>query len=298
MSPDRGPRDRPSRNFLLLSILLLTQLPFGAGCASRGGVRHHPIPPLTERQIMGFDVPDGMMKDPGSGQWAMTEVMEAYLKMKEAARRDGFQLVLVSARRSFIEQRTIWNRKWRQMRGNGETNPGKIASSILRFTHVPGYSRHHWGTDLDLSEEVARHDMLDPIGSQTNRSAQFYRWLKEHAPSFGFCQTYRGSGIVKDEPWHWSYLRLANFYEEQMERLLRFDRIRGHGILGEEFLRDNLRYVVRQQRKSVDVECRSIYEETDGRTHPEKPRPQLTPVGQKRIINSPFFLTFPTPSEP
>lgn len=205
---------------------------------------------------MGFDPPFGMFKDEASGQWANREVMEAFWRLKEKGWEEGYEIILVSGRRSFEEQKRIWNRKWAEVSRDGETREEVIVERILRYTSVPGLSRHHWGTELDLSEERARLEMRDPLSTSTKRSEQFYRWLKENAPLFGFCQPYRGKGSVSPEPWHWTYSRYSSVYEAQMDGLIDPQKIVGRGVKGEDYLRENLWRIYRDQRRSVESDCR------------------------------------------
>lgn len=256
------PPTRASR--LILHLILLCALMTASGCSHRGRIPRNHVPRLTAAQLTGIAQPPRMLKDPASGQWAQKPVMEAYARMKRDARKAGFELVLVSGWRSFEGQRRIWNRKWDKAIVKGSDDPWQIIRFILRYTSVPGYSRHHWGTELDLSESslgLSGSDALDP---GNKRAERFYQWMRRNAPRYGFCQPYRGTGIVQAEPWHWSYASLAGSYEEQVERFVDFARIRDRGVVGEQYLEKRLRSIVRDQRKSVHMDCLTIYEEPSG----------------------------------
>ncbi len=240
--------------WVALSLLWL-----GLQTLGPGTVRAADFVTLTDRQLMGFEKPPGMVRDPESGQWGQREAMQAYWRMKKKARKAGFEIVLVSGRRSFGMQRSIWNRKWEQSADKGVTHGESVVRTIMRYTNVPGFSRPHWGTDFDISETRTRARTGDPLVA--DRSAGFYQWLEENAPSFGFCRPYRGQGAVANEPWHWSYMRSAVRYDEQMDRLVDPRKIRNCGVMGEAFLEKHFRQVFREQQKSVCVDCRSIYEE-------------------------------------
>lgn len=59
---------------------------------------------------------------------------------------------------------------------------------------IPGRSNHGWGLAADLG-----------CGIQTFGSAP-YRWMKAHAPSFGFFHPgWAEPGGSKPEPWHWEF---------------------------------------------------------------------------------------------
>ncbi|HMR43740.1 MAG TPA: M15 family metallopeptidase, partial [Saprospiraceae bacterium] len=86
------------------------------------------------------------------------DAYEAFLKMREAALKDGIELKILSATRNFNRQKTIWEAKWNGSRlvenqdlSKTIPNPEKRALKILEYSSMPGTSRHHWGTDIDLN---------------------------------------------------------------------------------------------------------------------------------------------------
>ncbi|MBN2080145.1 MAG: M15 family metallopeptidase [Spirochaetes bacterium] len=112
-----------------------------------------------------------------------------------------------SSTRTFFDQKSIWDAKWRRgespREGKGRS-PRERALEILRYSSMPGTSRHHWGTDFDL--QVLRNDYYE-----TGAGRVLYRWLVENARRYGFCQPYtsgRRRGY-SEEKWHWSYMPLA-----------------------------------------------------------------------------------------
>ena len=121
---------------------------------------------------------------------------------------------IISSTRTFTEQKQIWENKW-----NGKTlvdgknlaltsaDPIERAKIILRYSSMPGSSRHHWGSDIDLNS-------LDPKWFATTDGQKLYAWLSTHAKEFGFCQPYSAKGTLRpdgyeEEKWHWSYLPIA-----------------------------------------------------------------------------------------
>jgi hypothetical protein len=129
----------------------------------------------------------------------------AFIEMYKAAIADGVELKIVSGARTFDYQKSIWERKW--SRYSQEYSDSEIAVDILKFSAMPGTSRHHWGTDIDINN--FNNDYFEQ-----GRGLKEYRWLKENAIRFGFCQVYTNKEETKRtgyemEKWHWSYLPVA-----------------------------------------------------------------------------------------
>jgi zinc D-Ala-D-Ala carboxypeptidase len=119
-----------------------------------------------------------------------------------------------SSTRNFYDQKNIWDGKWSGTitvmgRSLNKTiqDPLKRAVEILKFSSMPGTSRHHWGTDFDLN-------VLSDDYFETGEGKVLYRWLQQNAHRFGFCQPYtagRNKGY-NEEKWHWSYIPLAKIF--------------------------------------------------------------------------------------
>jgi zinc D-Ala-D-Ala carboxypeptidase len=109
-----------------------------------------------------------------------------------------------SSTRSFSDQKTIWDTKWKKLQAGGEKDPLKTALAILRYSSMPGTSRHHWGTDFDLNE--LRNEYFE-----SGEGKVLYRWLTRNADRYGFCQPYMAGrkGGYSEEKWHWSYRPLS-----------------------------------------------------------------------------------------
>ena len=113
------------------------------------------VPPLTE--LLGHVTPS---KDSAfaelparvssrKGLFLRTEAHKAFIQMYDAAEKDGIILTALSATRPFSHQASIWNRKWKRPQAMGMA-PLERARDILKYSSMPGTSRHHWGTDVDV----------------------------------------------------------------------------------------------------------------------------------------------------
>jgi LAS superfamily LD-carboxypeptidase LdcB len=90
---------------------------------------------------------------------------------------------------------------------------------------MPGTSRHHWGTDIDLVS-------VDPTYFDSGQGKKIYEWLFSHAREYGFCQVYSnkeetGRTGYSMEKWHWSFMPIANSYLSAYRQLINFSDIKG-----------------------------------------------------------------------
>lgn len=156
------------------------------------------------------------------------QVVQPFQALRHAAALEGIDIQLVSAYRSFERQAAIWQAKYLGERPvyDIEGNKVQIASlegkarldAILLYSALPGCSRHHWGTDLDVYDAAAVPRDYKPQLSPAEYAADgpFYRlrlWLELHGESYGFFLPYRKyNGGVAAEPWHLSYRAISSQY--------------------------------------------------------------------------------------
>lgn len=143
----------------------------------------------------------------------LAEVEMAYQNMKNAAKQDGIQLKIVSSYRSYSDQKRIWNRKYKQFTRQG-LSPKEAIKKIITYSTLPGTSRHHWGTDIDIIDSVPKvdGDVLLAKHFEHGSYQKLYQWLKLHATSFGFELVYTNQNDRKGffyEPWHYSFSSLS-----------------------------------------------------------------------------------------
>ncbi len=229
---------------------------FVLGCASLKNPFHALLPTgggysLTPRQLTGLEPPPRLEVDPISGRAALPEVVEAFKNLRKEAGKAGWNLVLVSGYRSFLSQKKLWNSLYDDQ--GKETEEEKVRAQ-LRYTSLPGLSRHHWGSELDISEKSLRGQLTANSEELTPRVLAYYRWMEKNAPRFGFCRVYLGeSGIISDEHWHWSYYPLAVKLQKQFQALGDLSAILPlDGIKGETYLRSHLAQIRLWQAQSVD----------------------------------------------
>ena len=166
---------------------------------------------------------------PGESALVHHDVLAPYLEMKAKAAKEGIDLCAVSGFRDYHRQLFIWNKKARgelavlDDQGN-ELDLEKMSNkekiwAILRYSALPGASRHHWGTELDIYDRSKLPPKYRLQLTQKEVQELFpalHRWLDLNMKSCGFYRPYnKDLKGVATEPWHVSYLPLAASFQHQ-----------------------------------------------------------------------------------
>lgn len=134
--------------------------------------------------------------------------------MKKAAKESGFNIHVVSSYRSYTHQNGIWERKYKNYRNQGLSHQ-KTIEKIIEYSTIPGTSRHHWGTDLDIIDStkgIPSNPLSETHFNEGGRMHKFKLWLDENSEKFGFYLVYtntKGRKGFAYEPWHFSYKPLS-----------------------------------------------------------------------------------------
>jgi LAS superfamily LD-carboxypeptidase LdcB len=156
------------------------------------------------------------------------DVVGPFLDLKAEAAKEGFDLRILSGFRSFEKQLSIWNRKVNGQLAvlDSSANPldirqlteRQLVFTILRWSALPGASRHHWGTDLDVYDAAATPEgyEIELIPAEVDSGGMFgplHDWLDRRiaaGTSFGFFRPYdQDRGGVAPERWHLSCAPVA-----------------------------------------------------------------------------------------
>lgn len=147
-----------------------------------------------------------------SGMYLQKEVANQLIKAYQDFKKTypDIPFIIVSATRNYAYQNSIWQRKWNALLPKFKEEQ-KTANEILKFSSMPGTSRHHWGTDIDITSVAPEYFTQDPKGKK------LYQWLQTNMPKYGFCQAFNTGrqGGYQPEAWHWSYKPIASKYIEQ-----------------------------------------------------------------------------------
>ena len=183
--------------------------------------------------------------------YLLLEVNWAFEEMAAAAQKEGIVLKVISGGRNFNMQKSIWERKWNARRPNFKTDK-ETALDILKYSSMPGTSRHHWGTDLDINS-------LEPSYFAGGKGKKEYDWLQKNARSFGFCQTYDNKGYTgrtgySEEKWHYSYMPISSVILNQYNEQINYEKLTG--FLGSATSKDI--EVIRVFVNGISTSCTSL----------------------------------------
>jgi len=182
----------------------------GLACALPPIFPHFYDPDYTTAELMG-KVEIALF---GEGINLRKEAYESFLEMKKAAYADGFDIKIVSSYRDFYQQERIWERKYINYTEEG-MSPLEAIDKIIEYSTIPGTSRHHWGTDIDIIDgypEASGDVLLTEKFEAGGPYEGLKLWLDENSTKYGFYLVYtdnpRRRGF-KYEPWHYSYAPIS-----------------------------------------------------------------------------------------
>jgi len=163
------------------------------------------------------------------------EALADFYSLRQNCKNEGFDLEVVSSFRSFERQLLIWNNKAQGKRDILDSNSNKLnfkdlspkdlVLAILRWSALPGMSRHHWGTDFDVIDKnkMTKNYKLQLIPEETNPSGIFgelHLYLDKiisNKEAFQFYRPYeKDLGGVAPEKWHLSYSPVSKKYLENL----------------------------------------------------------------------------------
>src|SRR5574344_1087163 len=209
---------------------------------------------LCAAHVLGLDE-SHLVQLPDSPHRLLPATAQAFCQMQQAARADGLDLALASSYRSFARQQLIWDEKFQGLRPvlDEQSKPldirtwGDLAriKAILRWSALPGTSRHHWGSDMDVYSPS-----LLPAGASLRLEpweyeaggyfAELSHWLTHNMARFGFYRPFADDqGGVAIEPWHLSHgtdsIRMAALLTpETLSQALRHSTLAGKACILEQ----------------------------------------------------------------
>ena len=172
------------------------------------------------------------------------ETYSAFIKMKDAAEKDGIVIKLVSGFRDFYRQQMIWNNKYKKFTNEFSLDGPTAIKEIIRFSTIPGTSRHHWGTEIDVIDKNFENEKDLLISKKYEEGGIFNplkKWMDKNSKRFGFYIVYDDDSNRQGfeyEPWHYTYKPVSDLYQAEFLKLDLKSIISKTRIEGEEFIND------------------------------------------------------------
>ncbi len=172
---------------------------------------------------------------------------DAFNKMQIAAKKDGIDLKIASAHRGYDRQKLIWNTKFKKFTTEFNLKPNQAVYEIIRFSTIPGTSRHHWGTEIDIIDNNYPDEENVLIAKKFQKGGVFFKlknWLNINSEKFGFYITYNNDPNRKGfeyEPWHYSYApvskkMLSLFLKSDLKKVIKKEEIKGSEYFTDNFI--------------------------------------------------------------
>ena len=183
----------------------------------------------------------------GEGVKLQPEAYNAYELMRNAALKEGISIQIISGYRSYERQKQIWNRKYAKFISKG-MKPQKVNEKIIEYSTVPGTSRHHWGTEIDIiyrNAHVEKSYLTEDNYSGEGAYVKLKKWMDLNAERFGFYLVYTKKSTRKGfkyEPWHYSYKSLSKrflkyFLKMDVQSLMNNKAIHGSEFFSDDFVK-------------------------------------------------------------
>jgi LAS superfamily LD-carboxypeptidase LdcB len=204
---------------------------------------------LNELELTGRAATHVVQRD-DLGAAIHRDVLAPFLALKAAAAGDGIDLAIASGFRDFAAQLRIWNMKYRgerplydeagNVRDHASLDAGELIEGILCWSALPGASRHHWGTDIDVVDRAAmpegyRYKLLPEEYAEGGVFHRLGAWLDQNVARFDFFRPYaQYKGGVYPEPWHLSHIPTASVALRMLTPELVAATVRDSDVLGKE----------------------------------------------------------------
>ena len=197
------------------------------------------------------------------------EVVEPFFAMVQAAEKAGILMAPFSSFRDFKTQLRIWNKKFSGEkplydlhgfpRNYSVLSESEIIDAILNWSALPGASRHHWGTEIDVIDlgTIPQDYQVQLLPEEIEPGGVFYQlhcWLNENMERFGFFRPYREyRGGMYPEPWHLSYAPVSIPALESLSLELLESTIQASNIKGKELVLERLPEIY--QHHVLNITC-------------------------------------------
>ena len=134
-------------------------------------------------------------------------------------------------------------------------SPKQNLLKIIEYSTLPGTSRHHWGTDIDIidgNKIVSGDVLLEENFHGDGPYVKLRKWMDINAKRFGFYRPYNNNPKRKGfeyEPWHYSYAPIAIPMLKAYVKLKFKDQIVQKDLEGYQYLNQN--FLAKYKREHI-----------------------------------------------
>ena len=209
-------------NLVILATISLSQISFAQTI-------------ISNIELIGKGAPELF----GEGYKLREEAYLSFKKMQAEALKSDIKIGAVSSYRSFAHQKRIWERKFKSNQTKGLSTTENI-KKIIEYSTIPGTSRHHWGTDIDIYQTNVKQPKGVLLESNFHDNGAFCKlkeWMDIHAKDYGFHLVYTdlpNRKGFKYEPWHYSFKPLSSQYLNEYKQLNIVKILKNDKLLGSE----------------------------------------------------------------
>lgn len=206
------------------------------------------------------------------GHLVHRDIISPLYKLKELARIEiGADIKIISGHRDYARQETIWNAKVAGERkvlddfGNeldlAILSNLEILNAVMRFSAIPGASRHHWGCDIDIFDaNKCEQSQVQLTPKESEEGGPFYElhnWLSkkiEQGQAYGFYRPYETDrGGVHPEAWHISHSPISNKLHQDYSQNIFKENIEQSDMLLKSEIHKNITKFYQKYLQSIDL---------------------------------------------
>lgn len=161
---------------------------------------------------IGHPLPDNYEPDLIQPSWSNyrvdARIVDEVNALYDAAKEDGFNLVLVSAYRGMARQTVLYEEKVTSYQNAGMSRK-EAEAEAAKLILPPGTSEHHTGLALDVVCDTWYNRYAGYLDA-TFADYASAEWLADNCTEFGFILRYPSNKTlitgVDYEPWHFRYV--------------------------------------------------------------------------------------------
>ncbi len=173
----------------------------------------NPDNPVSKEYISGVDkakIDLNYTDNKSSSRYLDSRVVDAFVAMCKAAKKDGIKMKTISAYRTYEYQEGLFKKRVKRFMDENGLSEEKATAKAATMVARPGTSEHNLGLAVDINSVETNFE-----------NSKAFKWLQENAEDFGFVLRYpkdkKAITKIIYEPWHYRYVGVE--HAKEMNRL-------------------------------------------------------------------------------